>query len=1109
MSADDRRELLCCEIWKDGIAPSNRTPPASTQSTFQHPDQISPQPHPPSSTAPNQKEIARFPYYPPNPLTDPATAAARKRLRPTGHTRPAALKDDSPLLQDKADFKEDADPASLWRGKEAAGLEEADQQRRHVANLSPDDPFYDPSKDRVLLRRVPVLRPLVELRGFEFHRHWPLEVLSQRLQKESLCVHDGFSVLRNRKPIRRRGCGAHAPGSLLPNSEALPHQTHPQVEDLALPKAAVQQQPLKNPNQHLQAPTYSVVSPRIPLHAVTNKTTTWSQKTPKFFPLTIFSIALQFLNDKASSTKLKSALRPHPPAVPPSTLSTKKKVNLQALRKLSQPTTAQRQCQFPEMRPNGFRRLSALYKKDPEVMQRLTRPRGGSKDISEERENDGTAGVNGEKKRKLSVKTKEQNKTSSGSGSSKNAPLNSNEAESVVNEAASDFLSKNPVEDCFFQKSSSSGSTEDKFVFRDDVDVELLLDQGDLIAAQGNPDVTDSALEKEINFLDDKPPLYNEILAEPVDSNVKFNEEHLTEATNESVSYAEEGFEGEAELSSVGEDFNCQGELNSTEDEFSRPSVEQVNDYQSFLAVEDATDFNAVAEPEMVHVESSPAEVQDDDDFWEALGDGAQEQEQGWIPWVRKIQRQWKSTSLLRPWRSLKILLSRVIGDVDGSAVERFSNEAEPEVPYEDNYVAADIAPGDISEAHAVASNPDLDQVEDNEYAEVLNQASDSSLDSTANRKTVNDVEAVDEIMENEAQEFPVIETQEPAIADEERPVDTVVESESTAQHADAGLQKENVEATYDDEIVVDETAENGVDADVEQASDAILDSEFMGATVTEVAYVDETYLLDGEIPEPAVKATIDFAQNEEHLSEKSHVIDEGFKSDEQEAEAVKEAAYIDDFAPAEIQEGDYALDSLNNDEVIPYEVLTDTNDNIASDFHKDAAFDDSADRKSASIADVSDNLQGDHGQTPTDSEALRDYAVGESTYHGVNASEIEDTVVASGSTGEKSAMVEERAYVDDFPVAVGVEAAALDEESYEEDFAASEIGELKATEDSTDQGVVDQYEATYVEDAQFSEAPNSDGTFALADDNSAEAGYSSTAEVQDIPTANREKSVA
>ncbi|KAJ3194733.1 hypothetical protein HK101_002014 [Irineochytrium annulatum] len=51
--------------------------------------------------------------------------------------------------------------------------------------------FYDPSKDRVLLRRVPALRPLVELRGIEFHRHWPLEMLSHRLamEREDEIVH--------------------------------------------------------------------------------------------------------------------------------------------------------------------------------------------------------------------------------------------------------------------------------------------------------------------------------------------------------------------------------------------------------------------------------------------------------------------------------------------------------------------------------------------------------------------------------------------------------------------------------------------------------------------------------------------------------------------------------------------------------------------------------------------------------------------------------------------------------------------------------------------------------------------------------------------------------
>ncbi|KAI8609592.1 hypothetical protein BC830DRAFT_1233230 [Chytriomyces sp. MP71] len=43
---------------------------------------------------------------------------------------------------------------------------------------------YDPSKDPLLIRKKPILRPLVDFKGMEFHRHWPLEYLSQRLQKE-------------------------------------------------------------------------------------------------------------------------------------------------------------------------------------------------------------------------------------------------------------------------------------------------------------------------------------------------------------------------------------------------------------------------------------------------------------------------------------------------------------------------------------------------------------------------------------------------------------------------------------------------------------------------------------------------------------------------------------------------------------------------------------------------------------------------------------------------------------------------------------------------------------------------------------------------------------
>ncbi|KAJ3294039.1 hypothetical protein HDU79_011622 [Rhizoclosmatium sp. JEL0117] len=43
---------------------------------------------------------------------------------------------------------------------------------------------YDPSRDPLLIRKQPILRPLVDFKGLEFHRHWPLEYLSQRLQKE-------------------------------------------------------------------------------------------------------------------------------------------------------------------------------------------------------------------------------------------------------------------------------------------------------------------------------------------------------------------------------------------------------------------------------------------------------------------------------------------------------------------------------------------------------------------------------------------------------------------------------------------------------------------------------------------------------------------------------------------------------------------------------------------------------------------------------------------------------------------------------------------------------------------------------------------------------------
>ncbi|KAJ3086124.1 hypothetical protein HK100_008801 [Physocladia obscura] len=43
---------------------------------------------------------------------------------------------------------------------------------------------YDPSKDPLLIRKQPILRPLVDFKSLEFHRNWPLEYLSLRLQKE-------------------------------------------------------------------------------------------------------------------------------------------------------------------------------------------------------------------------------------------------------------------------------------------------------------------------------------------------------------------------------------------------------------------------------------------------------------------------------------------------------------------------------------------------------------------------------------------------------------------------------------------------------------------------------------------------------------------------------------------------------------------------------------------------------------------------------------------------------------------------------------------------------------------------------------------------------------
>ncbi|RKO94386.1 hypothetical protein BDK51DRAFT_41601 [Blyttiomyces helicus] len=55
------------------------------------------------------------------------------------------------------------------------------QRSRPERGQHENDPWYDPSSDPHLMQFSPALRPLVDLRALEFHRHWPLEVLSKRL----------------------------------------------------------------------------------------------------------------------------------------------------------------------------------------------------------------------------------------------------------------------------------------------------------------------------------------------------------------------------------------------------------------------------------------------------------------------------------------------------------------------------------------------------------------------------------------------------------------------------------------------------------------------------------------------------------------------------------------------------------------------------------------------------------------------------------------------------------------------------------------------------------------------------------------------------------------
>ncbi|KAJ3105065.1 hypothetical protein HDU96_008690 [Phlyctochytrium bullatum] len=129
---------------------------------------------------PLPKEVARFAYFPPGVANQAAADVARTRLRRP--TRAAAATKGGKDLG--IGSGEDVGPEIGEPGCQGDAREDgADPEERQRRKRDFEQPFYDPAKDRVLLRRVPVLMPLVEIKGFEFHRHWPLEVLSQRLQK--------------------------------------------------------------------------------------------------------------------------------------------------------------------------------------------------------------------------------------------------------------------------------------------------------------------------------------------------------------------------------------------------------------------------------------------------------------------------------------------------------------------------------------------------------------------------------------------------------------------------------------------------------------------------------------------------------------------------------------------------------------------------------------------------------------------------------------------------------------------------------------------------------------------------------------------------------------
>ncbi|KAJ3096493.1 hypothetical protein HDU97_005852, partial [Phlyctochytrium planicorne] len=128
------------------------------------------------------REPVRFDYI---ALKSPVDKAAVMETLYSKSTAEGGTKGDALRVTDPDYRPENRDLVDNIEDRANTHFNSQNDERRNRSHTSAaNDPFYDPSKDKVLLRRVPVLRPLVELRGFEFHRHWPLEILSQRLQQE-------------------------------------------------------------------------------------------------------------------------------------------------------------------------------------------------------------------------------------------------------------------------------------------------------------------------------------------------------------------------------------------------------------------------------------------------------------------------------------------------------------------------------------------------------------------------------------------------------------------------------------------------------------------------------------------------------------------------------------------------------------------------------------------------------------------------------------------------------------------------------------------------------------------------------------------------------------